>query len=220
LDSEKPSLTEFLEAVTLETDADRQNLDSAITLMTVHAAKGLEFPAVFVAGLEEEMFPRLRRDGADEHEELEEERRLAYVAFTRARERLFLSYANTRRLYGDLKLRRRSRFIDEAPPEELHLVGVKRAPPQSSSYGSGYSNRSSGSRGYARAPKPREPSGGPYVDRSEANDVSEIHPGMRVRHTKFGVGEVMGVSGGTPARVTVQFEDGPRQIVSSFLTPA
>jgi DNA helicase-2/ATP-dependent DNA helicase PcrA len=226
LDEEKPSLTDFLETITLETDADRKNLESAITMMTVHAAKGLEFPAVFVAGLEEEMFPRMRQGAEDEHEELEEERRLAYVAFTRARERLFMSYANTRRLYGDLKLRRRSRFIDEAPPEELHIIGGKRAPTQSSGYSGGYSNRSSSSgtrgysSGYSQAPKSRESRDGPYIDRSEANDVSEIHPGMRVRHTKFGVGEVTGVSGGMPPRVTVQFEDGPRQIVSSFLTPA
>jgi hypothetical protein len=137
-----------------------------------------------------------------------------------------MSYANTRRLYGDLKLRRRSRFIDEAPPEELHIVGGKRTPTQSSGYSGGYSNRSSSSgtrgysSGYSQAPKPRESRDGPYIDRSEANDVSEIHPGMRVRHTKFGVGEVTGVSGGMPPRVTVQFEDGARQIVSSFLTPA
>jgi DNA helicase-2/ATP-dependent DNA helicase PcrA len=227
-ESETPSLTEFLETVTLDTDVDRKNLESAITLMTVHAAKGLEFPAVFVAGLEEEMFPRMRNGQKDDIEELEEERRLAYVAFTRARERLFMSYANTRRLYGDLKIRRRSRFIDEAPPEELHIVGGRRsAPPASSGYGgsvgprgysSGYSNRAVPNRSRDfEAPKPRE---GRYVDRSEANDVSEIHPGMRVRHTKFGVGEVTGISGGIPARVTVQFEDGPRQIVSSFLTPA
>jgi DNA helicase II / ATP-dependent DNA helicase PcrA len=223
-DTETPSLTEFLETVTLETDADRKTLDSAITLMTVHAAKGLEFPAVFVAGLEEEMFPRLRPGAEDEHEELEEERRLAYVAFTRARERLFMSYANTRRLYGDLKLRRRSRFIDEAPPEELHLVGVKRAPAASSGYGNGYGRRSSGSdgysSGYAQASKPKDTREGPYVDRSEANDVSEIYLGMRVRHTKFGVGKVTGVGAGIPPRVTVEFEDGQRQIVSSFLTPA
>jgi DNA helicase-2/ATP-dependent DNA helicase PcrA len=227
-DADKPSLTEFLETITLETDQDRKNADNAITMMTVHAAKGLEFPAVFVGGLEEEMFPRIREGAEDEHEELEEERRLAYVAFTRARERLFMSYANTRRMYGDLKIRRRSRFIDEAPPEELHVVGVKRAPAQSS-YGGGYASRSTNRSGYSSGyssysapskPPAREPRDGPYVDRSEANDVSEIHPGMRVRHTKFGVGEVTGVSGGMPPRVTVQFEDGPRQIVSSFLTPA
>ena len=210
-DAEQPSLTDFLETVTLETDADRKDVAEAITLMTVHAAKGLEFPAVFVAGLEEDMFPRSRPGTEDEHEELEEERRLAYVAFTRARERLFLSYANTRRLYGDLRVMRRSRFIDEAPSEELHLVGVRRSQPNAMPY-----NGRRPSAPPAAAPRPE----GRYVDRSEANDVQEIYPGMRVRHTKFGVGEVTGISGGVPPRVTVQFTDGARQIVSSFLTPA
>ncbi|HKP61402.1 MAG TPA: UvrD-helicase domain-containing protein [Polyangiales bacterium] len=209
-DAEKPSLSDFLETVTLETDADRRDVENAITLMTVHAAKGLEFPAVFVAGLEEETFPRHRPGAHDEHEELEEERRLAYVAFTRARQRLFLSYANTRRMYGEVKLRRRSRFIDEAPAEELHVVGVRRSQPSSG----GYNNRPS-----SPPPTQQRPEGR-YIDRSEANDVQELYRGMRVRHTKFGVGEVTAISAGEPPRVTVQFPDGPRQIVSTFLTPA
>jgi DNA helicase II / ATP-dependent DNA helicase PcrA len=218
-DAEQPSLSDFLETVTLETDADRRDVESAITLMTVHAAKGLEFPAVFVAGLEEDTFPRSRPGADDEHEELEEERRLAYVAFTRARQRLFLSYANTRRMYGDVKQRRRSRFIDEAPPEELHLVGVRRSQPSPTSSGYGRSSAPSGDYRRPSTPAPARPEGR-YVDRSEANDVQEIYPGMRVRHTKFGIGEVTGITGGVPPRVTVQFPDGPRQIVSTFLTPA
>ncbi|HEX2677465.1 MAG TPA: UvrD-helicase domain-containing protein, partial [Polyangiales bacterium] len=125
-ETENPTLSSFLELVTLETDADRVELDDAITLMTVHAAKGLEFPIVMVAGLEEETFPHRGFEAGDDPEELEEERRLAYVAFTRARERLFLSYAQVRRLYGEMRFRRRSRFIDEMPESELHWVGLKR----------------------------------------------------------------------------------------------
>jgi DNA helicase-2/ATP-dependent DNA helicase PcrA len=217
-DAEEPSLTEYLELVSLETDQDRKGVEDAITLMTVHAAKGLEFPAVFVSGLEEEMFPRFR-GGEEDFEELEEERRLAYVAFTRARQRLFLSYASSRLLYGELKLRRRSRFIDEAPSEDLRVLGGRRSEPAprprpSSSYeSSGYRQRPS-------SPPAREPREGRYIDRSEANDAVEIYPGMRVRHTKFGVGEVTAIGGGMPPRVTVLFDDGPRQIVSSFLAPA
>jgi DNA helicase-2/ATP-dependent DNA helicase PcrA len=234
-DSEQPSLSEFLEQVTLETDADRKDVDDALTLMTVHAAKGLEFPAVFVAGLEEETFPRSTRNFDEDPDELEEERRLAYVAFTRACQRLFLSYANTRRMYGELKIRRRSRFIDEAPSEELQIVGGRRSQPASSSYASHSAGRSRSGysdSGYGSASRSRPAAGGGgaaiggparqgerYIDRSEASEGLEIQPGMRVRHTRFGVGRVTGVSGGIPARVTVQFEDGPRQIVSSFLTP-
>ncbi len=214
---EDPTLASFLELVTLETDADRVELDDAITLMTVHAAKGLEFPIVMVAGLEEETFPHRGFESGDDPEELEEERRLAYVAFTRARERLFLSYAQVRRMYGEMKFRRRSRFIDEMPESELHWVGLRRhsaapsrpapAPPP---------------RLGERAPAARPRLGERYVDRSELNDVADggITLGMRVRHSRFGVGQVTAVTAGMPPRVTVSFTDGPRQIVSTFLEPA
>src|SRR5690606_18877177 len=93
-------LAGFLELVTLQTDADTQDgAEDRLTLMTVHAAKGLEFPAVIVAGLEEKTFPFERQDEEEPFEQLEEERRLAYVAFTRAQERLFLTYASSRRLF-------------------------------------------------------------------------------------------------------------------------
>jgi DNA helicase II / ATP-dependent DNA helicase PcrA len=233
-DYEEPNLTEFLELVTLETDADRSVAEDSVTLMTVHAAKGLEFPIVFVAGLEEETFPSHRGfAGEEDPDEMEEERRLCYVAFTRARERLFLSYANMRRVYNDVKIRRRSRFIDEIPRDELNLVGGKRssqaprspaansftgAPKPRTSSGGGYG-------GYAAAssrPKPSpSPSEGRYIDRSEANDILEagIAPGMRVQHSKFGIGRVTAVADGVPPRVTVAFPDGPRSIISTYLTP-
>jgi DNA helicase-2/ATP-dependent DNA helicase PcrA len=221
-DAAEPSLTEFLELVTLETDADRSVSDDSLTLMTVHAAKGLEFPVVFVAGLEEETFPSHRGFAAEEDpDELEEERRLAYVAFTRARERLFLSHANMRRVYNDVKIRRRSRFIDEIPRDELNLVGANRrqAPPPSASMSA--RNASAPKRSAPPAPKPIEQRGGSYIDRSEANDAMEmgIALGMRVQHTKFGVGRVTAVADGVPPRVTVAFPDGSRSIISSYLTP-
>ncbi|MET0390195.1 MAG: UvrD-helicase domain-containing protein [Polyangiales bacterium] len=229
-DASEPTLTEFLELVTLETDADRTAVDDSLTLMTVHAAKGLEFPVVFVAGLEEETFPSHRGyAGEEDPDELEEERRLAYVAFTRARERLFLSHANLRRVYTDVKIRRRSRFIDEIPREELTLVGGKRPAPSSSqrsagSWQSGGSSRAvSPSRHAPAAPSrpARSASDGPYIDRSEANDTLDggIALGMRVQHTKFGIGRVTAVADGVPPRVTVAFPDGSRSIISSFLTP-
>ncbi|HEX7478200.1 MAG TPA: UvrD-helicase domain-containing protein [Polyangiales bacterium] len=219
-DIEDPTLAAFLERVTLETDVDRVQVGEAITLMTVHAAKGLEFPIVMVAGLEEETFPHRGFESDSDPEELEEERRLAYVAFTRARERLFLSYAQMRRLYGEMKYRRRSRFIDEMPEAELHWVGVRRSSAAPISRGWQDEDRYDDAHATPRA-APRATSDR-YVDRSEANDTmwSEIHAGMRVRHTKFGVGQVTGVTAGMPARVTVAFPDGTRQIVSTFLTPA
>jgi DNA helicase II / ATP-dependent DNA helicase PcrA len=228
-DSQEPSLTEFLELVTLETDADRSVAEDSITLMTVHAAKGLEFPIVFVSGLEEETFPSHRGYGGEEDpDEMEEERRLCYVAFTRARERLFLSYANTRRVYNDLKIRRRSRFLDEIPADELNMVGLKRkTPPPRSPAASSFTGvpKSSSSSGYAAASGKRPSSGAEhsdrYIDRSEANDTLDggIALGMRVQHSKFGVGRVTAVADGVPPRVTVAFPDGSRSIISTYLTP-
>jgi DNA helicase-2/ATP-dependent DNA helicase PcrA len=213
----EPTLSDFLELVTLETDADRSVAEDAITLMSVHAAKGLEFPVVFVAGLEEEIFPSHRGfAGEEDHEELEEERRLCYVAFTRARERLFLSYAQVRRIYNDVKLRRRSRFLDEIPKDELNLVGRR----------AGSAPRSSmPARPAQPAPRAQQRSAAPsgaYVDRSEANDIIDagIQLGMRVQHIKFGVGHVTAIADGVPPRVTVSFADGSRSIISSYLTPA
>jgi DNA helicase-2/ATP-dependent DNA helicase PcrA len=187
--------------------------------MTVHAAKGLEFPIVFVAGLEEETFPSHRGWGGEEDpDELEEERRLCYVAFTRARERLFLSYANIRRVYNDVKVRTRSRFLNEIPRDELTLVGAgKGSAPSSRPNSPGYRS----SRPLAQPARASEPPRGAYVDRSEANDIldSGIALGMRVQHTKFGIGRVTAVSDGVPPRVTVDFPDGSRSIISSYLTP-
>jgi ATP-dependent exoDNAse (exonuclease V) beta subunit len=126
-EAEEPTLAAFLELVTLQTDADRVDDGDAITLMTVHAAKGLEFPVVMVGGLEEETFPHRGLSPEDDPDDLEEERRLAYVAFTRAKQRLFLIYAETRRVYGELRFRRPSRFLREMPEQELEFVGRARA---------------------------------------------------------------------------------------------
>lgn len=118
-----PALMEWL--------ALRSDLDSlagethAITMMTIHSAKGLEFPAVFVAGMEEGIFPHVHDfGGSDDPGKLEEERRLAYVAITRARKRLFLTYAATRRTYGSTSVNPRSRFLNEIPFEDIEFSGI------------------------------------------------------------------------------------------------
>ena len=118
-----PALMEWL--------ALRSDLDSlagethAITMMTIHSAKGLEFPAVFVAGMEEGIFPHVHDfGGSDDPGKLEEERRLAYVAITRARKRLFLTYAATRRTYGSISANPRSRFLNEIPFEDIEFSGI------------------------------------------------------------------------------------------------
>ncbi len=116
-----PALMEWL---ALRSDLDAlAGQTQAITMMTVHSAKGLEFPVVFVAGLEEGIFPHIA-GFADDPEKLEEERRLAYVAITRARKRLFLTYAATRRTYGSTQANPRSRFVNEIPEEHIEFSGI------------------------------------------------------------------------------------------------
>ena len=118
------NLAGFMEWLALRTDLDTAGEGGpAVTLMTIHAAKGLEFNTVFVAGMEEGIFPHVFDSNMDEAK-LEEERRLAYVAITRARRRLYLCYAEARRLYGEMQHNRRSRFVDEIPAEHVVSVGV------------------------------------------------------------------------------------------------
>jgi DNA helicase-2/ATP-dependent DNA helicase PcrA len=192
----------------------------------VHAAKGLEFPSVFVAGVEEELFPRRGFAFDDDPDELEEERRLAYVAFTRAERTLVVSHAHTRRVHGELKIRRRSRFIDEMPQSELQTLGKapSRAPSrswQSDPYASMAGRAGRASAAYAnRAPQAR-PAGESYVDRSDSQEADgEIRLGMRVVHKTYGVGKVQAVDQSIPPKVTVAFPGwGRKTIVATFLEP-
>jgi DNA helicase-2/ATP-dependent DNA helicase PcrA len=117
------SLTEFLESVALVSDTDNfEEERDYLTLMTIHASKGLEFPVVFISGLEEGVFPHSRAQF--EEVELEEERRLFYVGMTRAMERLYITYARSKYLYGQLQLAEPSRFLKELPDEEIEIVDL------------------------------------------------------------------------------------------------
>ncbi len=119
------ALPALLEWLALRSDLDALAGDThAITMMTVHSSKGLEFPAVFVAGMEEGIFPHVSGWSDDDPAKLEEERRLAYVAITRARKRLFLTYAATRRTYGSTQANPRSRFMNEIPAEDIEFSGI------------------------------------------------------------------------------------------------
>ena len=143
---EAESIDLFLEQVSLVSDADEiDGDDSQVMLMTVHAAKGLEFPAVFIMGLEEGVFPHLRSIG--EPDEMEEERRLAYVAITRAQERLYLTHAWSRTLYGGTQYNPPSRFLDEIPARLVEAHEQKRASRGGRTYGGGgYGSRGRGDR--------------------------------------------------------------------------
>jgi DNA helicase II / ATP-dependent DNA helicase PcrA len=206
-----PTLTAYLERVSLVSPADEK--PKGVTLMTVHAAKGLEFPTVFVTGLEDGVFPNLR-DGEDE-EKLEEERRLAYVAITRARQRLFLTNARQRRLFGrDPAPFRESRFIADIPDACIARPVTKRAAMPA---------RPAWSSAEGAPPMARriEREGGVAVeyDGDGGYEDAPFHLGQRVRHATYGEGEVRGLTGfGRDLKLTVYFSSvGPKTIVARFV---
>src|SRR5690554_4547481 len=218
-ESESPSIAEYLENVTLDVSLEEDEDEERLTLMTVHAAKGLEFPVVFVTGLEEEGFPFKGLEVWDDPDELEEERRLAYVAITRAEERLILTWAHSRTIFGQTKMRVPSRFLSELPREDVVEVGggsgAGRAAPRRS-------QRQYGGQ-YARQNPAQEPVDRSYddFDGVDLPGDGQIHPGMKVRHKKFGVGVIVNVDAGFTPKATVDFPGaGRKTVLLSFLAPA
>ena len=211
---EDSGLAAYLENITLHTKADETEDGDRVTLMTVHAAKGLEFPVVMVSGLEEQMFPFKGVDPWEDPEELEEERRLAYVAFTRAKERLILSFASMRRVFGQQRVGIPSRFLSELPQEDVEWIGMPTAQPKET-----FQFQFPGK----KEPPPRD-FDERVVDMDDGYDLSDedtLRRGMKVRHPKFGVGEIREVMMGDPPRVSVRFDGwGVRKIVASYLMPA
>ena len=207
-----PALMEWL---ALRSDLDGlAGSSSAITMMTIHSAKGLEFPVVFVAGMEEGLFPHRAHEG--EHETMEEERRLAYVAITRAERRLYLTYATTRRMFGSVQANPPSRFLMEIPREHVHAIGVgsdgmrgvgwEKRGDRHGTYGSGrgsevYGGRVFGSRtrstGGTREAAPVAPRKPEPIRPSAARAQASFVVGDQVVHKTFGPGMVKGVSGDT-----------------------
>jgi len=177
-------MEDFLEQAALVTDVDRWDPDTdAVTLMTLHSAKGLEFPLVFITGLEEGLFPLSR--SMEDPEKLAEERRLFYVGATRARERLHLSYARTRRRFGET-VNLKSRFFSELPEEALVIenhIGYDRLGPGGLTY-----ERKKVARRVVR-PTPE------YRPEMESDVTTVVQAGMKVLHPKFGEGTVESVSG-------------------------
>ena len=184
---EAPTLGGFLEEIALYTDIEQYDPESdAVVMMTMHSAKGLEFPHVFLVGLEEGLFPGTRAIG--EHDEMEEERRLCYVAITRAKESLTISYAHQRMLYGHTSFNRPSRFLAELPPEcvtartrTFGAASATRAAALSGDVPRGFN------RGYSRAASPFSGT----TTRAEPAQVGIYHPGDMVEHRAFGRGMVL-----------------------------
>ena len=195
-------LAAFLTHASLEAgDNQAQAGADAVQLMTVHAAKGLEFDAVFITGVEEGLFPH--EQSASDADGLEEERRLMYVAITRARQRLYLSFSQTRLLHGQTRYGVRSRFVDELPEPALKWLT-----PQRDAFGSGYARpygeawaRGSGLAGIVGAGRVE-----PAVPPARAADAPGLRSGQSVFHNKFGEGVVITLEGsGAEARAQVNF---------------
>lgn len=203
--AEEPTLAGFLESVTLISDVDQLNEDgNTVTLMTLHSSKGLEFPVVFLAGAEEGVFPHSRSIGSEL--ELEEERRLAYVGITRAREELHLLHARRRTVFGNSNFNRRSRFLDDIVSVKVDsLIPVARA--------SQYGLRD------VQATRSGEYQISPPAARKLPDWTPPFTVGQRVRHHKFGEGVIIACSPlKNDAEVTVAFPGvvGVKKLVQSL----
>ena len=184
----EPSLAGFVDQLSLLSDTDEEagSRHARVLLMTMHSAKGLEFPVVVMAGLEEGLFPHSR--SSDDETELEEERRLCYVGITRAQRRLVLTSAARRRVFGEYQSTEPSRFIDEIPRELVEEIPSGAVSPYQSSFAR--FRASPYGRGARRA---REESVA-YAYEDEDQSVPEgLRPGIRVRHPKFGEGTVISI---------------------------
>ena len=236
----------YLQQITLLTDADEKDPDAdTVKLMTIHAAKGLEFSCVFAAGLEEMLFPNAM--AINTREELEEERRLFYVVITRAKKKLWISYANTRYKFGSLVQNEPSRFIEELPESHLDKSFAGGGTKMSSSFGFGSSafDRMSGGGGWGSQkkatsdaekkygpPPGKKPSTPSYlapkteqkvVSHTPSNDftpsdISQLAAGQKVEHQKFGFGEVLKIEGAAHNPMAfIKFEhNGEKKILLNY----
>jgi DNA helicase-2/ATP-dependent DNA helicase PcrA len=231
----------YLQQITLLTDADNKDEHAdTVKMMTIHAAKGLEFSCVFAVGLEEMLFPNAM--SINTREELEEERRLFYVVITRAKQKLWISYANTRYKFGQVVQNDPSRFIGELPEDLL----------DKSFAGGGFRNQSPGPsasermRGWGAGGGAATPQQKPYFNESkkpaerpsylapptpvnkpvlhqpsadfQASDTSELRAGQKVEHQKFGFGEVLKMEGAAHNPIaTIKFDlNGEKKIMLNY----
>ncbi|MCR5457491.1 MAG: UvrD-helicase domain-containing protein [Clostridiales bacterium] len=213
-ENDEPTLQGFLESVSLVSDIDDYDADAdAVVMMTIHSAKGLEFPVVFVPGMEEDLFPSYKN--ALDPAELEEERRLAYVAITRAKERLFMLYARGRTLYGRTTFGNPSRFLDEIEEDnktveydktrnvirnEVYDTRIQRHPPRISGELLSKSNPTS------------------KVGMTKPSELVAFEVGSRVKHVLFGLGTIMSVKEmGADVLYEIAFDNfGTKKLMATF----
>src|SRR4051812_36027405 len=218
------SLGGFVDRLSLLSEVDEESgtKNARVWLMSMHAAKGLEFPVVFIAGMEDGLFPHSR--SSEDEAELEEERRLFYVGMTRAEQRLFLTGAARRRVFGEYQSTEPSRFIDEVPSELVERI----TPTYSSQHQSNFAHAHYEFRTnpYGRGGRPgRVKEESPkYAYENEDQSATGVRVGMRVKHAQFGVGVVLAVEEHTDDyKVTVRFNSvGQKKLLAKFakLEPA
>jgi DNA helicase-2/ATP-dependent DNA helicase PcrA len=218
-ETETPTLAAFLENVSLVADID--SLDAAanaVTMMTLHSAKGLEFPVVFLAGMEENVFPHFR--SMEKDSEMEEERRLCYVGITRAKEELYLTYASRRTLFGNISYNAPSRFVREIPKDLFHSGKAKGGRGPALSSFDPDEDFSTTPRNRRVNPDIKLWDSGPQSPRQQqkVREVEGFKVGTKVRHAKFGVGVVLNISGEDDnTMIEVVFPNvGPKKLLLSL----
>lgn len=211
---EEATLQNFLEEIALVSDIDNMEDNvNFVTMMTLHISKGLEYPYVFIVGLEENLFPSGMGSDSEDEGEVEEERRLAYVGMTRARQKLFMTYARSRRVWGQEQYNAPSRFIKEIPKEFVQFQTAIETPSFVSKYG-----QSGGVHDYSRGNKNKSfdsdfdthsfPDYDEDFGSATSSSSAELKKGMRVKHATFGVGSVFQTEGsGDDQKITVLFGD-------------
>jgi DNA helicase II / ATP-dependent DNA helicase PcrA len=211
------SLGGFVDRLSLLSEADEGDgsKEAKVWLMSMHAAKGLEFPTVVVAGMEEGLFPHARSVESDE--DLEEERRICYVCITRARERLILTGAARRRVFGEYQQSEPSRFLDEIPPDLMLRIEPVTPSPR-------WQQRDEAGRGYPARPRSGRNQASGFSYEHEDQSQNGVRVGMRVRHRQFGVGTIVAVDDdGDDSKLTIRFAAvGTKKLVARFanLEPA
>jgi DNA helicase-2/ATP-dependent DNA helicase PcrA len=225
--AEFETLDAFLEHIALVMETESKGAAAGVTLMTLHAAKGLEFDVVFLPGWEEDLFPHKRALEEGGQASLEEERRLAYVGLTRARKRAFVSFAANRRIFNNWQASMPSRFVDELPDDVVEkasdtgLYGAVTAgfAEEMGGWGTRHPRRvvtggaASGGMGGRAAP-----GGGSWKARDRSGEGLDIAAGQRVFHQKFGYGQVLSSDGG---KLAVDFEKaGRKTVVAGFVEKA